>query len=46
MDLGVPHGPRIGILLAEVESWWEERDYRPGRGECLDRLRALIAGGL
>lgn len=46
LDLGVPHGRRIGILLAEVEAWWEERDYRPGRDDCLARLRELIAAGL
>jgi poly(A) polymerase len=41
MDLGVPRGPEIGRLLAEVERWWEECDYRPGRDECLARLRQV-----
>jgi poly(A) polymerase len=45
MEMGVPHGPRIGLLLAQVEGWWEERDYRPGRQECLERLRHLMAAG-
>lgn len=46
LELGVPHGPRIGGLLAEVEAWWEDLDYRPDRSQCLDRLRGLMAAGL
>ncbi len=44
LAMGVPHGPEIGRLLAEVESWWEERDYRPGRDDCLAELRRRLAG--
>lgn len=46
VDMGVPHGPRIGGLLAAAETWWEELDYRPDRAQCLDKLRELVAGGL
>ncbi|EME68353.1 tRNA nucleotidyltransferase/poly(A) polymerase [Paramagnetospirillum caucaseum] len=46
LDMGVPHGPRIGGLLVAVESWWEELDYRPDRAQCLGKLRELMAGGL
>ncbi|HSV30015.1 MAG TPA: CCA tRNA nucleotidyltransferase [Candidatus Omnitrophota bacterium] len=42
--MGVPRGPEIGRVLAEVERWWEDEDYRPGREECLERLRRLVAG--
>jgi poly(A) polymerase len=38
--LGVPSGPRIGVLLRAVEDWWIGQDFRPGRKECLARLRA------
>jgi poly(A) polymerase len=34
--LGVPAGPEVGRLLAEIEAWWEEGDF------CADR-RALLA---
>ncbi|HLO78569.1 MAG TPA: CCA tRNA nucleotidyltransferase [Magnetospirillum sp.] len=43
MELGVPRGPAIGRALAEVEEWWEAEDYRPGRDECLERLRQGVA---
>ncbi|MBV9523477.1 MAG: CCA tRNA nucleotidyltransferase [Alphaproteobacteria bacterium] len=39
--LGVPAGPRIGRLLAAVEHWWEEGDFRADRASCLARLEAL-----
>ncbi|CAA7617676.1 Poly(A) polymerase I [Magnetospirillum sp. UT-4] len=42
LDLGVPRGPRIGAALAAVEAWWEANDYRPGRDECLEKLRQAI----
>lgn len=43
LELGVPRGPAIGQALAQVEEWWEERDYRPDRQQCLERLRAVVA---
>ena len=42
MAQGVPHGPEVGRLLAAVEEWWEERDYRPDRDACLTELGRLI----
>ncbi len=43
IDLGIPRGRQIGVLLAEMERWWEEDDYRAGRDEALAHLRRLIA---
>jgi poly(A) polymerase len=44
LELGVPRGPRIGQLLKDIERWWEDRDYRPTREDCLRELRARLAG--
>ncbi len=44
LDLGLARGKGIGPLLAAVEGWWEENDYRPGRTDCLARLKELAAG--
>jgi len=41
---GVPEGPAVGRLLDAVEDWWAARDFRPGRKDCLARLRALAKG--
>jgi poly(A) polymerase len=42
LDLGVSPGPEVGRLLAEIERWWEEGDYRATREDCLSKLKALI----
>ena len=41
LDMGLARGAEIGTLLAAVERWWEDLDYKPGREECLARLREL-----
>lgn len=41
LEFGVPRGRDVGRLLAAVENWWVENDFRPGRAACLDRLREL-----
>jgi poly(A) polymerase len=42
LDLGVPAGPLVGSLLAQVESWWEDLDYHPDHRSCLKRLESLL----
>ena len=44
LELGVPAGPAVGRLLAALEAWWIEEDFRPGREACLARLAALAPG--
>ena len=39
--LGIPPGPRVGQLLAEVRRWWEEGDFTPDRAACLARLKEI-----
>lgn len=39
MALGIEEGPRIGVLLREVEHWWLERDFAPDRAALLSRLK-------
>jgi poly(A) polymerase len=41
--LGVPAGPEIGRLLAEVERWWEEGDFRADRKAALAELKQRVA---
>ena len=43
--LGVPPGPRVGKLLAELRRWWEEGDFTADRAACLARLREIAIGG-
>jgi poly(A) polymerase len=39
---GVPAGPEMGRLLAELEAWWEAGDFRAGRDACLAELDRRI----
>ena len=44
LDLGVPAGPKVGALLAALEAWWIEEDFKPDRAACLRKLEALARG--
>jgi poly(A) polymerase len=39
---GVPTGPRVGQLLAEIEAWWEAGDFRADRAQCLAELMTRL----
>ena len=41
--LGIPPGPRIGQLLAEMRGWWEDGDFTADRAACLARLKKIAA---
>jgi poly(A) polymerase len=40
--LGVPAGPEIGRLLAALEAWWEEGDFRADRATALAELARRV----
>jgi poly(A) polymerase len=42
--LGIPPGPRIGALLAEIKDWWEAGDFTADRAACLAKLREIAVG--
>ena len=39
---GVPEGPSIGKLLAEIEAWWEAGDFKATRKQCLSELQRRL----
>jgi poly(A) polymerase len=41
-EAGVPEGPAIGKLLAEIEAWWEEGDFKATRKQCLAELQRRL----
>ncbi|MGO8866231.1 MAG: CCA tRNA nucleotidyltransferase [Alphaproteobacteria bacterium] len=45
LRLGVPAGPKVGRLIAALEAWWIEEDFRPGREACLAKLKELAQSG-
>jgi poly(A) polymerase len=42
--LGIPPGPRVGRLLAELRDWWEAGDFAADRAACLAKLQEIAAG--
>jgi poly(A) polymerase len=41
LELGLKPGPEVGRLVAEVEAWWIDGDFRADRAACLARLAEL-----
>jgi poly(A) polymerase len=38
LKLGIPAGPKVGIMLRTIEEWWVLHDFRPTRDECLAEI--------
>jgi poly(A) polymerase len=41
---GIPPGPAVGAILAELEAWWIAADFRPGRTDVLAELESRPSG--
>jgi poly(A) polymerase len=42
MAAGVPQGPLIGKILAEVEAWWIDSDFIEDEFSLAERLKAVV----
>jgi poly(A) polymerase len=42
MQAGVPEGPEVGRVLAQLEDWWMAGDFAADEAALRDRLRAAI----
>ncbi|HVP85134.1 MAG TPA: CCA tRNA nucleotidyltransferase [Rhizomicrobium sp.] len=42
MAAGVPEGPLVGRVLAEVEDWWIESDFTEDEFSLAERLKAVV----
>lgn len=45
LALGVPAGPRVGVILKAFEAWWIGQDFPGDQTVNKDRLAALIRDG-
>ncbi len=43
MLLGWREGKEVGRILKEMESWWLEKNFAPGRTECLAHLKEVYS---
>jgi poly(A) polymerase len=44
MAAGVPRGPLVGKVLAEVEAWWIDNDFPTDKLSIIERLKAVAQG--
>src|SRR4029078_4281002 len=42
MLAGVPEGPLVGRILAEVEDWWIDADFIDDQFSLAERLKAVV----
>jgi poly(A) polymerase len=42
MNAGVPEGPLVGRILAEVEDWWIDSDFIEDEFSLAERLKAVV----
>jgi poly(A) polymerase len=42
MHAGVPAGPDVGRVLAEVEEWWIDADFTDDEFSIVERLKAVV----
>jgi poly(A) polymerase len=42
MQAGVPEGPLVGRILAEVEAWWVDADFTDDEFSLAERLKAVV----
>ena len=44
MKAGVPAGPKVGIVMREVEDWWIDSDFPDDKLSVIERLKAVAQG--
>ncbi|MBX9746324.1 MAG: CCA tRNA nucleotidyltransferase [Hyphomonadaceae bacterium] len=44
MAAGVPAGPKVGIVMREVEDWWIDADFPDDKLSVIERLKAVVQG--
>jgi poly(A) polymerase len=44
MAAGVPPGPKVGLILREVEDWWLDADFPDDKLSIIERLKAVVQG--
>lgn len=44
MAAGVPAGPKVGLVMREVEDWWIDADFPDDKLSVIERLKAVSQG--
>jgi poly(A) polymerase len=40
----VPAGPKVGVVMREVEAWWIDADFPDDKLSIIERLKAVAQG--
>jgi len=44
LNAGVPKGPLVGKVMAEVEAWWIDNDFIDDKLSVIEKLKAVAQG--
>ncbi|MBL8546205.1 MAG: CCA tRNA nucleotidyltransferase [Hyphomonadaceae bacterium] len=44
MAAGIPAGPKVGLIMREVEDWWIDADFPDDKLSIIERLKAVAQG--
>ena len=44
LQSGVPKGPMVGKVLAEIEDWWVDHDFMDDKFSAIEKLKAVAQG--
>ncbi|MCX7358423.1 MAG: CCA tRNA nucleotidyltransferase [Alphaproteobacteria bacterium] len=44
MAAGIPAGPKVGLIMREVEDWWIDADFPDDKLSVIERLKAVAQG--
>jgi poly(A) polymerase len=44
MAAGIPAGPKVGLIMREVEDWWIDADFPDDKLSIIERLKAVTQG--
>jgi poly(A) polymerase len=42
MEAGIPQGPDVGRVLAQVEDWWVEGDFSASESALREQLKIAV----
>ena len=43
LELGISPGAQYGMILSNIQGWWENEGFNASRAECLEKLKSLIS---
>ncbi len=45
-EIGLAKGTKMGTVLAEARLWWENKDFKPNKKQCLNKCKVLMVSNI